>query len=84
MVGGKQRILLEYQTLAPSAATYLNEMTLIMKLLPEDAWETLGKPPPSSVDYISAVPHPQDIQFSLNYGSSKVRFSCPRSISNRL
>lgn len=73
LVGGTQRINLGYQVMDTSVSNHLNDMNLIMKILPEAAWEALGKPPPSEVDFVSSVPQAQDIQFSLNYGQTKVR-----------
>ncbi|KAM3172954.1 hypothetical protein ACTXT7_013502 [Hymenolepis weldensis] len=83
LVGGTQRINLDYQVTDTGVSSHLNDMNLIMKILPQAAWEALGKPPPSEVDFISSVPQTQDIQFSLNYKQKRVALASYRVEFNR-
>lgn len=72
LVGGTQRVNLSYELTGRKSTDLLNNMSLVMKILPTVDWEPLGKPPPEELEFVAAFPQPQDVQFRLDYGAKMV------------
>lgn len=71
LVGGVQRINVSYPALQGYPFVPTSNMSLEMRLLPESSWESMGSPPPSTVNFISPTPLAQDVLLGLKYNDRR-------------